>query len=61
MNSVLFLILGAGIAILLVGAVVVVVMASGPKSQKKRMQELHTRHFARQPWDAESADGRGNR
>ena len=60
MNSVLFLILGAGIAILLVGAVVVV-MASGPKSQKKRMQELHTRHFARQPWDAESADGRGNR
>jgi hypothetical protein len=60
MNTI-FLVLFAGIAILLVGAVVVVVMASGSKSQKQRMENLHARHMARQPWDAQSADGRGNR
>jgi hypothetical protein len=59
--NMIFYILGAGIAILLIGAIVVVVMASGSKSQSRRMQDLHTRHVARQPWDAESADGRGNR
>jgi hypothetical protein len=59
--NMIFYILGAGIAILLIGAIVVVVMASGPKSQQKRMRDIQTRHIARQPWDAESANGRGNR
>jgi hypothetical protein len=60
MNTI-FLVLFAGLAILLVGAVVVVVMASGAKSQKRRMEDVQTRHLARQPWDAQSAEGRGNR
>lgn len=59
--NMIFYILGAGIAILLVGAIIVVVMASGPKSRQQRMREVQTRHIARQPWDAESANGRSNR
>ena len=60
MNTV-FLILGIGIVVLLFGAVAVVALANGSKSQKRRMEEHQTRHLARQPWDAHSAHGRGNR
>jgi len=50
---VLILLLACGIAVLLV--------AGSAKSQRRRMEEQHTRHLARQPWDAQAADGRGNR
>jgi flagellar basal body-associated protein FliL len=60
MNTV-FLVLGICIVMLLVGAVAVVFLASSSKSQKQRMEEQQNRHVARQPWDAQSADGRGNR
>jgi flagellar basal body-associated protein FliL len=60
MNTV-FLILGIAIVVLLVGAVVVVALASSSKTQQKRMEEHQSRHIARQPWDAHSAEGRGNR
>jgi flagellar basal body-associated protein FliL len=60
MNTV-FLILGIGIVVLLFGAIAVVILASGSKSQKQRMENHQARHMARQPWDAHSADGRANR
>jgi len=60
MNTV-FLIVAIGIIVLLFCAVAVVVLASGAKSQKRRMEEHQARYLARQPWDAQSADGRGNR
>lgn len=60
MNSV-YLALAIVIVVLLVAAIAVVFLAGSSKSQKKRMEELQTRHLARQPWDAQSAEGRGNR
>ncbi|HYM27870.1 MAG TPA: hypothetical protein VET66_06955 [Steroidobacteraceae bacterium] len=60
-TNTIFLFLAVGIVLLLAAAIVVVLLASSPKSQKKRMEELHARHMARQPWDAHSAEGRGNR
>lgn len=60
-TNTIFLFLAIGLVLLLVAAIVVVVIASSPRSQKKRMEDLHARHQARQPWDAHSAEGRGNR
>ena len=60
MNTV-FLIIAVGIVVLLVAALAVVFLASGSKSQKQRVEENQARQSARQPWDAQSADGRGNR
>lgn len=60
MNTV-FLALGIVIVVLLFGAIAVVILASSSKTQQKRMEEHQTRHLARQPWDAHSAEGRGNR
>lgn len=60
-TNVIFLVFAIAIVALLIGAIVVVFLASGTKSQKKRMEEHQTRHLAQQPWDAHSADGRGNR
>lgn len=56
-----FLVLGIAIFVLLVGAVLVVALASGSKTRKQRMEQMQSRHVAHQPWDAQSADGRGNR
>ncbi|MFY9315110.1 MAG: hypothetical protein WAO95_06070 [Burkholderiales bacterium] len=56
-----FLMIAVATVLLLAGALVVVFLASGTKSQQQRMEEHQARHIARQPWDAQSADGRGNR
>lgn len=60
MNTV-FLVLGIVIAVMLFGAVAVVILATSSKSQQQRRAEHQARHAARQPWDAHSAEGRGNR
>jgi hypothetical protein len=60
-NQTVYLVLALCIVALLVGALVVAFLASGARSEKKRKEEMATRHLARQPWDAQSADGRGNR
>ena len=57
----LFFVVAVGIVVLFAGALIAVVLASGAKSQEKRMRDLHARHLANQPWDAHSAEGRGNR
>jgi hypothetical protein len=59
--NLVYYVLGGTIGILLIGAIVVVLMASGTKSQKRRLDDLKSRHIARQPWDVHSADGRANR
>ena len=50
--NIIYLVLGLGIAILLVGAVVIVLMSMGTKNKHRQIDELRSRHIARQPWDA---------
>ncbi len=57
----LFLILAVVVLVLLAGGIAMLLVASSTKSQRPRMEEQRTRHLARQPWDAQAADGRGNR
>ncbi len=57
----LFLVFAAVVIVLLGAGIAALLLASGTKSQRRRMEEQHTRHLARQPWDAQAADGRGNR
>ena len=47
--------------VILAGVGVAAVLSSSARAGKKRKEELQTRYFARQPWDAQSANGRGNR
>ena len=50
--NIVYLVLGLGLAILLVGAIVIVLMSMGTRNRQRVAHELHTRHIARQPWDA---------
>ena len=36
-------------------------MASSDKEKRKRLAVLESKRFAQQPWDADRANGRGNR
>lgn len=47
--------------VIVVGFAIAAVFSSSAQSEKKREDERQTRHLARQPWDAHSAEGRGNR
>ncbi len=51
--NVVYLILGLGIAVLAVGAIVVVFMSMGTENKHRQLDELRTRHIARQPWDVQ--------
>ena len=51
-----------GLAIVIaLAALAVWLFSSASRSGDKRREELTSRRLAQQPWDAESADGRGNR
>lgn len=52
---------GTIVFVIVIGFVVAAVLSSSAQAGQKRKDELQTRHIARQPWDAHSADGRGNR
>lgn len=52
--------LGLGIVFALVIGIVIWFMAAS-RGGTTRREERHNRHIAQQPWDAQSADGRGNR
>ena len=60
MNTLTYLFGAFGFVVLLAGAIVVL-LSTAAQSQDKRRQELTSRRLAQQPWDAQSADGRGNR
>ena len=53
--------LGLGLALAPVLAVAIWLFVSPSRSNEKRREDLKTRHIQNQPWDAQSADGRGNR
>lgn len=52
--------LAVGLVFALVIGVVIWLMTASRKGTTRR-EERKTRHIAQQPWDAQSADGRGNR
>ena len=52
--------LGLAIVIALVIGIVFWFLAAS-RTGGTRREERHTRRIAQQPWDAQSADGRGNR
>ena len=60
MNSIAFIV-GLIILLSLLGGAVVLLLTASTQSERKLRKELQDRILARQPWDAQSADGRGNR
>ena len=53
--------LGLGLALAPLIAIGIWLFASPSRTKEKRREALKTRHLQNQPWDAQSADGRGNR
>ena len=49
------------IMIVLLGGAVAWYFTDSSRAIKRRHEELRARRQAQQPWDAQSADGRGNR
>jgi len=60
MSTLTYLFAAIGFVVLLASAVVLL-LSSAAQSQDKRREAHKTRRIAQQPWDAQSADGRGNR
>lgn len=52
---------GIIVVFILAGIGVAAALSSSARAGKKRKEELQTRYIASQPWDAQSASGRGNR
>jgi hypothetical protein len=61
MNTLTYLFGAFGFVVLLASAIVVLLSTSAQSQDQKRREQLRTRRIAQQPWDAQSADGRGNR
>ena len=59
--TILSYIVGLIAAVALLSVAVSLFLGATWKSEQKRKQDAQTRTIARQPWDAQSADGRGNR
>jgi len=59
-NTLFYLFGAIGFVVLLASAAVLLLSAAA-QSQEKRKEEFKSRRIAQQPWDAQSADGRGNR
>jgi hypothetical protein len=60
MSALTYLFAAFGFVVLFASAVVLL-LSSAAQSQEKRREDLKSRRIAQQPWDAQSADGRGNR
>jgi hypothetical protein len=60
MSTLTYLFGAFGFVVLLASAIVVL-LSTAAQSQDKRKEQLETRRISQQPWDAQSADGRGNR
>jgi len=61
MSTLTYLFSAFGFVVLLASAIVVLLSTSAQSQDQKRKEQLRTRRIAQQPWDAQSADGRGNR
>ena len=59
--STLTYLFGAFGFVVLLAAAIVLLLSTAAQSQDKRKEDLKSRRIAQQPWDAQSADGRGNR
>ena len=59
--SPLFYLFGAVGFVVLLASAIVLLLSTASQSQGKRKEDLKSRRIAQQPWDAQSADGRGNR
>ena len=59
--NVLFYLFGTIGFVVLAASAAVLLLSAAAKSQDKRKEEFRSRRIAQQPWDAQSADGRGNR
>ena len=59
--TILSYIAGLIAAVALLSVIVSLLLGATWQSDQKRKQEVQTRNMAHQPWDAQSADGRGNR
>ena len=53
--------LGLGIVIALIVVMAIWFISASSRAIDKRREELKAKRVAYQPWDAQSADGRGNR
>jgi len=53
--------LGFAIAIVLVIGLALWFFSSSSRSNEQRREALESKRMSRQPWDADSADGRANR
>jgi len=60
MSTLTYLFGAFGFVVLLASAIVLL-LSTAAQSQDKRKEDLKSRRIAQQPWDAQSADGRGNR
>jgi len=60
MNTLTYLFGAFGFVVLLASAIVLL-LSTAAQSKDKRREGLESRRIAQQPWDARSADGRGNR
>ena len=61
MSTLTYLFGAFGFVVLLASAIVVLLSTAAQSQDQKRKEQLRTRRIAQQPWDAQSADGRGNR
>jgi hypothetical protein len=59
--SILIYLFGTIGFVVLLACAVVLLLSTAAQSQEKRKEDFKSRRIARQPWDAQSADGRGNR
>ena len=59
--TILAYIAGLIAAVALISVVLSLLLGATWQSGQQRKQDAETRNMARQPWDAQSADGRGNR
>ena len=60
MSTLTYLFGAFGFVVLLASAIVLL-LSTAAQSKEKRKEALKSRRIAQQPWDAQSADGRGNR
>jgi len=54
-------VIALGFVVLLAVGLALWLLSSSSSASERRKMDAESRNLARQPWDAESADGRGNR
>ena len=61
MSTLTYLFAAFGFVVLLASAIVLLLSSAAQSPDKQRKDDFKSRRIAQQPWDAQSAHGRGNR